>query len=199
MWDDVQRAAAEAAGVAIEPRVRPLFPSPSPGVLELMSGWAGTSFGGGAYRLLRLDEVDAHVERCVALVPEAEGRIRCFGTDWLGRSWGYYVDEPRVAVVEPYSAELLSAPFTVLEWHAAEIPDGILEDELWDFWVARNPVPAEDQCVGLKVPMFLGGDLEPDNLSLSDRDVYWEICTQLRRQMADLPAGTSIDSVRLEG
>ncbi len=80
-----------------------------------------------------------------------------------------------------------------------EIPDGVLEDEPWAFWVARNPAPAEDQWVALKVPMFLGGELEPDNFALLARDVYWEICTQLRSQIDDLPAGTSIDSVRFEG
>jgi hypothetical protein len=47
------------------------------------------------------------------------------------------------------------------------------------------------------VPQFLGGDISIKNLSMFDRDVYWELCTQLIANGADIPPGTPITGVQL--
>ena len=52
-----------------------------------------------------------------------------------------------------------------------------------------------DECVGYRVPLFLGGQDVVDNLEVSDLGVYWSLCAQLRQGTRDLPTGTSIGSV----
>lgn len=120
MFEDVARLAEKAAGETkdVGDRVRALFPDPSPGVLDLMATAAGTSFEGGIYRLLALDEVESFVAACESLVPESAGAVRCFGCDWLGRPWGYSMDEEgEVFVIEPYSGEMLVTTATVQTLH----------------------------------------------------------------------------------
>jgi hypothetical protein len=49
--------------------------------------------------------------------------------------------------------------------------------------------------VGYGVPLFLGGQDVVDNLELTDLDVYWSVCGQLRCGAMSLPPGTSINQV----
>jgi hypothetical protein len=52
-------------------------------------------------------------------------------------------------------------------------------------------------CVGYKVPLFLGGADGLANLEVIDLSVYVEICGQLRNKVRTLAPGQSIRSVRL--
>jgi hypothetical protein len=47
------------------------------------------------------------------------------------------------------------------------------------------------------VPQFLGGEISIKNLSMFDRDVYWELCSQLIANVADISPGTPIMGVQL--
>ena len=48
------------------------------------------------------------------------------------------------------------------------------------------------QCVGYKMPLFLGGKHVLENLEVIDIDVYWSISGQLRQRTKTLPPGSSI-------
>jgi hypothetical protein len=43
--------------------------------------------------------------------------------------------------------------------------------------------------------LFLGGQDVVENLEVSDLEVYWSICGQLRRGALRLPQGTAINEV----
>jgi hypothetical protein len=203
VFEDVARVAETAATdeTDVSDRVAGLFPNPSPSVHGLMATAAGTSFEGGIYRLLELDEVEPFVAACERLVPESAGAVRCFGCDWLGRPWGYSMDaEDEVFVIEPYSGEMLVTTATVATLHRdtfREIGGQLMEIKLWKKWRKRHPAPAPDQCAGFVVPQFLGGDISIKNLAMFDRDVYWELCTQLIDNIADVAPGTPITSIQL--
>jgi hypothetical protein len=49
--------------------------------------------------------------------------------------------------------------------------------------------------VGYRVPLFLGGSDTLENLEVTDLDVYWTICGQLRLAAAQLPEGTAIKGI----
>ena len=36
-----------------------------------------------------------------------------------------------------------------------------------------------EDCVGYKIPLFLGGNDEISNLEITDMEIYWGICGQL--------------------
>lgn len=39
------------------------------------------------------------------------------------------------------------------------------------------------QCIGYKIPLFLGGKDEISNLEISDMDVYWTVLAQFKSQI----------------
>lgn len=44
-----------------------------------------------------------------------------------------------------------------------------------------HPAPVNfDECVGYKIPLFLGGDDHIGNLQSTDLDVYWTLTGRLR-------------------
>lgn len=62
-----------------------------------------------------------------------------------------------------------------------------------------GPVPLPpDKCVGLKVPLFLGGTASVDNMEITDMELYWSLRAQLLMGTAHLPSGTAIDSVSIK-
>lgn len=54
------------------------------------------------------------------------------------------------------------------------------------------------ECYSCKKPLSLGGQLEADNFERTDLQVHYSILGQLHRQTRHLPAGTKIDSIKIE-
>lgn len=54
------------------------------------------------------------------------------------------------------------------------------------------------ECYSCKVPLSLGGRLEPDNFERTDLRVHYSILGQLHQQTRHLPPGTKIDEVKIE-
>jgi hypothetical protein len=155
---------------------------------------AGASFGGGLYRVH--DSVTG--PQAFAFVsdafPEFAERVCPFGYDWLGRQFA--VDsgriengQPQVLVLEPGAGAALEIPVDFVAFHDEELveqSDAALASGFFGAWSEANPdaLPLlRSQCVGYKVPLFLGGNDTVDNLEVSDLDVYWTIFGQLRGQV----------------
>lgn len=172
---------------------------------EFTAEFAGASFGGGLYRV----HDDQTGPRALALVaeayPELAERVCPFGYDWLGRQFAIdsgRIDagQPLVLLLEPGTGEALEIPLPFLALHEKELieyADAALAAAFFRAWSALNPSGPlrRNQCVGYRVPLFLGGRDDVGNLELSDIDVYWSICGQLRRGVLNLPPGTSVNQV----
>ena len=176
------------------------------GYEEFAADFAGASFGGGLYRV----HDDQTGPRGLALIaeafPEFAARVSPFGYDWLGRQFAVdsgRIDagQPQILLLEPGTGEALEIPLPFSAFHSEELieyADAALAAEFFRAWVAsdRQSLPlGRDQCVGYRVPLFLGGQDVVENLELSDIDVYWSICGQLRRGVLELPPGVSINQV----
>lgn len=173
------------------------------GYEALADRFAGCSFENGLYRL----HDDASGPRALTWIaeafPEFADRACPFGYDWLGRQFAIdtgrqEVGQPLLLLLEPGTGEPLEIPSTFAAFHDEEIVDyrdAALASGFFDTWShtqgAVVPVP-RGSCVGYRVPLFLGGRDDVDNLELVDLDVYWTICGQLRRHTSQLSDGTSI-------
>lgn len=168
--------------------------------------FAGASFGGGLYRV----HDDRTGPRAWALVaeafPEFAERSCPFGYDWLGRQFAVdsariNAGQPLVLLLEPGTGEVLEIPLAFSAFHEEELieyADAALAAGFFRDWSAsgQKAVPLRrDQCVGYRVPLFLGGRDEVENLELSDIEAYWSICGQLRRGVLNLPPGTSVNKI----
>lgn len=179
------------------------------GYEELMTSAAGCSFDNGLYRLHSAVTGLAGQEDADAAFPEYSGRLAVFGFDWLGRQFALDSGrvengEPLVMMLEPGTGEALEIPVGFVWFHDEEIVDyrnEALASEFFASWATANPdaVPlGASECVGYRVPLFLGGRDTVDNLEVTDFDVYWTITGQMRIQAKDLPAGTPIRGVTID-
>jgi len=99
---------------------------------------------------------------------------------------------------------MLEVPSTFVGFHDEELidyRDAALASESFHAWVVAHGglVPLHrGQCVGYRIPLFLGGQDVIANFELADIEIYWSLCAQLLRQTQPLPPGTSISDVSLE-
>lgn len=174
---DLKTAAADAAKVY------------GPEFHFIIESLGGKTFNGGFYRVLKGDEIAAAASMLARAFPKLPGRFVPFGYDWLGRyfalniQWKSAQDGGQLGLFDLGSAEVLDIPTTVVDFHNNELVEyGEDEEdsELYQGWKSQNPseIP-RDECASYKVPIFMGGKEEVDNLELCDLDVYTDFCTQL--------------------
>ena len=141
--------------------------------------------------------------------PTFQGRALPFGFDWLGRQFA--TDRDRTSssghlclLLEPGTGEALELPYTVVELHQSGLidqADAALAVGFYRSW-RHDAEDIEallyDECVGYRVPLFLGGADETSNLERTDMAVYWSLVGQMFVQSAVSPPGTPVSEVRRE-
>ena len=55
----------------------------------------------------------------------------------------------------------------------------------------------DGQCYSFIQPPILGGQLEPDNIEVTDIYVHVSLAGQIHRQVKDMPAGTKITDIKI--
>ena len=177
------------------------------GASEFFDKFSGVSFNNGLYRVVRADAIERWNEVLAGAFPEARGTIGVFAFDWLGRCFALSAQhreegEPTVILFEPGTGEGLQIPLGFSVFHDEELvqqADAAVAEGFFNEWLASGgAAPRPDQCVGYKVPLFLGGQDTVENLELTDLGIYWEISSQLIAQIRDLPPGTPVKGVSLE-
>jgi hypothetical protein len=164
------------------------------GYVAFAQEFAGASFNGGIYRVHDSVTGPHALSLVVDAFPEFAARVCPFGYDWLGRQ--FTVDsgrmafgQPQVLLLEPGTGEALEIPVDFSRFHDEELidhADAAIASDFFSVWSKFNAdrLPLlRSQCVGYKVPLFLGGDDTAENLEVSDIDVYWTSCGQLRAQV----------------
>jgi len=99
-----------------------------PELRELFSKFGGSSFQDGLYRVIHPAELDEWQERICLAYPEFEGRITCFGFDWLGSAFA--IDSRRledgqngVVMFEPSTGEALEILANLVSFHDSGLLD----------------------------------------------------------------------------
>jgi hypothetical protein len=174
---------------------------------ELVSLYGGKTFNHGLYRILHSDQLDEAKASMQRVFPELGMRIEPFAVDWLGRYFA--LDHGRIVkgaaqilMLEVGAGEAMQIPTALDEFHNVELveySDDALSVQFWNRWRALHPSDLPySQCVGYKVPLFLGGADELENLEVIDLNVYAEICGQLRNKARHLSPGQTIRSVSFD-
>jgi len=192
-------AAPDAAGAPPEVGI--------PGLGELIARFGGASFNGGLYRIVRASDIGAWNARVALGYPEFAERVTCFGYDWLGRAFAADAarqeqDQPAVLMFEPGTGEVFAVPANLQTFHDVELiqdSDRALASNAYKEWLAREgAVPAYAECIGYKVPLFLNGKDEFENMELSDLEVYWHLMGQLIVKTRNLRPGTRVGPATIE-
>lgn len=158
----------------------------------------------GAYRLHRKEDV-VRFNACAAEVfLDRALQFQCFGADWMGRQFALdqgrmIKGDPQVAILDPATGEIFEIPCGYREFHEIEMikyPNETVEYDRFKQWLSSGGVaPKYGECIGFRVPLFLGGKDAFDNLEVVDLDVYWSISGQILAQTRDLAIGTRIGGI----
>lgn len=161
------------------------------GYNELTRVGSGISFGAGILRVHSADEA-SRARGLVQQVFPGYVDIVPVAKDWLGRQFaldfaGTDPRFPRLLLFEPGSAEVFDVECGIEQLFDVEIvadPVTFLASDLFSEWQGeRCAVPQSGQCVGFKVPLFLGGASSVENLEIGDEEVYWSILGQLHAKL----------------
>lgn len=175
--------------------------------IQLVEKLGGKTFNSGLYRVFRGDQIYDATEAIERAFPKSKGRLVAFGYDWLGRHFAIDNErvengEPQIIMLEIGAGEGMQIPTSISDFHNIELveyPNEALALPFFNEWKALNPQDVvHDQCVGYKIPLFLGGSDTVDNLEMIDLSVYVEICGQLRNKVQQLSNGQTIKSISIQ-
>ena len=166
----------------------------------------GRSLGNGQMRLLGSISEPVARQAAAAAFPEFAARARPVAQDWLGRFYAVDAGTTRrnlMLLLEPGSGEAFEIDDSFQRFFERTLVDEwdeFMEADLWAGYLrGGGQPPTAEQCVGFRVPLFMGGQGTPQNLELTDLTVYWAICGQLRLSLMGHAPGTPINRLVAEG
>ena len=157
---------------------------------DFISGLGGKSFGNGVFRSFSCENVAVWTKTVEEAYPDFKNMFRLFGFDWLGRCFAIDLREGtqgNVLLFEIGTGDVLLIPCTMEAFLNKEIlqnADACLAQNFFLKWQEYSQEPVEyGDCIGYKIPLFLGGEDNLLNLEKSDMDVYWGVISQVKRQV----------------
>ena len=151
---------------------------------QFLKTMGGKSFLNGMYRIFDETSIPKWNDIVEKSFPKYKNQISVFGYDWLGRIFALNKVSNTVLLFEPGTGDVFDIPANIVDFHNVEIvefhEDSLLS-EYFDEWFEANGnfVLPHNKCVGYKVPLFLNGEDDIENLEVSDMEVYWEIMMPL--------------------
>lgn len=171
---------------------------------NLFTECGGRNFSNGAYKIHTRGSSLHWTSMVCDFFPEYNGRIIPFGFDWMGRQFcADKHNENNIFMLDPATAEAFELSINVEVFHNRELvddSDSYLDEAKFKQAVEKLHVARLEysECIGYKIPLFLNGKDDLDNLEVADNEIYWEFQSQIHRQIKNLPPGTKIDSVTIE-
>ena len=150
----------------------------------------GKIFGKGLFNSFSEDNVEKWTEIVNEAYPEFQNTFKIFGYDWLGRCFGIDLRKNtygNVLMFEIGTNDVLEIPCAFEQFLNEEIPlyaDACLAKSFFDEWMNNfGKEIVYGRCAGYKVPLFLGGEDNVNNLDDSDMEVYWSVITQIKSRL----------------
>lgn len=169
----------------------------------LFNECGGASFDDGLYRIHTSLSSKYWANIVGKYFQKYVGKIVPFAYDWLGRQFA--LDTSRkglILMLDPATAEDFELQEDISTFHNQTLveKDSVLSESLFKETLNSLGVKSINykECVGYKVPLFLGGADAIDNYEVVDLEVYWEIACQIYHRIKDLPPGTKINSINFK-
>lgn len=145
--------------------------------------YGGGSYGDGLLTVFTPEEASYFFEDAVTAYPGYAGVVTPVCFDWLGDIFVVLKGVGDVLLLELGTGDALVVAKTFPEFvdrTLVDEADASLAAGFYETWRASGgSAPKGLSCVGYKVPLFLGGKNDVDNLESSDLDVYWTVIGQV--------------------
>ena len=151
---------------------------------EFLGYCSGKSFLNGLYRIHYTADIPKWNDIVGKSFPKFAGKIKTFGYDWLGNHFALDMYRNIVLLFEPGARGVFNVNADFVNFHNETMleytEECLAESYFTDWYEANNKYKLlHSECVEYKVPLFLNGREELDNLEVSDMEVYWEIMMPL--------------------
>lgn len=170
---------------------------------ELLKLEGGATFDNGLYRVHTFTSSLKWSLLIAEFFNDYSNKIYPFGFDWMGRQFCLRSSGDMLLMFDPATGEAFELEQTISLLHNEDFAndkDGMLSSVLFTNLLHKNGLAniKYNECLGYKVPLFLGGKDEPNNYEVQDLEVYWHIQNQLYKKVKDLPEGTKIGNINLQ-
>lgn len=164
---------------------------------DFLNSFGGMQLRNGLFTVFRKEDIDKWNGIVADFASRFKGNTSVFGYNWLGMIFIYYTDpalDNMIHMLDVGDNAVYEIPCSFQEFIDEELwlnPDAVVQESFFEQWLA-SPAAISfkyGECVGYKVPLFLNGEEEIDNLEVSDMDVYWTLMTQLIEQKQQLMNG----------
>lgn len=165
----------------------------------------GRSFGDGVFRVFERGDLERWHRVVSGCFTKLRGEFNLIGYDWMGRCFA--VDQrdgdgkELVVLLEIATLDMYYIGKDVAVFLNEVMPnqsEACLEVGRYREWLEGHAPVGRMECVGYKVPLFLGGEDSLENMEVSDMEVYWDMTDQLWEAVKDLPEGTKIGNISFE-
>ncbi len=148
--------------------------------IGILKSYGSNSYDNGLYRFHSLDTYSMWNDIVIKSFPEYKNQFNCFGFDWSGRQYAISNNDDNLLFMFDCAAfEVFELKTNIINFHNEILVenkfDTLLEDEFNDWYSKNDKLLKINECVGFKVPLFLNGKENLDNLELFDMQFYWEI------------------------
>ena len=153
-----------------------------PDLNQAIRDLGGLSVENGLFRIHTFQTSIRWRENIETAFPKYTGKIGALGMDWMGRQFAYALKKDFVILFDISTGEDLVLEQTISEFLTDEIVrygDDTFGAERARKFLSSDRVLNFDEIIGFKVPLYLGGKDEDDNLEFINADVDWEINRQL--------------------
>ena len=160
---------------------------------------AGATFNNGLLRFHNAASAELAQQNLYEFFSDRASELTPFAVDWRGRHFCRVQLDGEDMALRADSAFNEASPLTDYAGTVAFLLDDpgaaeFLEEAVMQEAFAALQIfglPFTD-CIGLKVPAFLGGEETIANMEVNDMDVYWSFNAQVYNQVKDTPPGTPI-------
>jgi len=176
------------------------FPSE---LIDIFEEYGGCSIENGLYRFHTFKSSEEWALIITEYFEKYKKLIYPFGFDWMGRQFCFCPYNDLIYMFDPATGgdyELKQHPFLLHDDDFVNDTEDMLSANLFAKVLKYNKMSSIpfNECLGYKLPLFLGGKDEIENYELQDMEVYWHIDSQLYKQAKELPPGTKIENIRID-
>lgn len=188
---------------ATEPNTRPYAPEILGSVIT-ENNLPGTTFNNGLLRFHNEESGALAQQNLYDFFGDRAAELTPFAVDWRGRHFCRVQIEGNDVALRADSAFMEASPmadyhdtiaFLLQSDGAADMLEADVMEKSFEA-LGVYGLKFTD-CIGLKIPAFLGGEEEISNFEVNNMDVYWTFNAQVYNQVKDLPPGTPISEINL--
>lgn len=172
-------------------------------LFEILEKYGGATFNNGLYRIHSFKSSVKWALITAEYFSQYQNKIYPFGFDWMGRQFCLSTSNDILFMFDPGTGESFELKQTLTLLHNEDFvndTDDMLSINLFNKVLTFYNITGieYDECLGYKVPLFLGGKDDIENYELQNMEVYWHIENQLHNKIKDLPEGTKLGKFKIE-